>query len=134
MPESIAITYKIAGTGDKNMTDAKKTNRSDEIMKKELSPDDLDEASGGRIRIAGYGLLRAIMVRMKALGYDKVFCIQTFKEGRETDCKFRTSFTGQTGDGLADPIGFIDKTRLQIRNDREEHIGFRSLLLVCTTD
>ena len=49
------------------------------------------------------------MVQMKALGYDKEFCIQTFMEGWETDCKFKTSFTDQTGDDLANAIGFLTR-------------------------
>lgn len=104
------------------------------MNEKKLDLDELESVSGGRIKVTGFGLLRAIIVQIKALGYDKEFFIQTFMEGWETDCKFKTSFTDQTGDDLANAIDFLDKTWQQMQNDREDQFGFRRLLLLCTTD
>lgn len=92
------------------MTKEKRINELDEILKKELSLDDLDEVSGGRIRISGYAILTAFIAQMKALGYDKEHCIQSLKEGWEENCKFKTAFTDQTGDDLKQAIDFINGT------------------------
>ena len=43
-------------------------NELDELLKNELSLDDLDEINGGRIKVAGYGLLTAMMAMQKKLG------------------------------------------------------------------
>ncbi|MBQ1566283.1 MAG: hypothetical protein IIZ80_00140 [Erysipelotrichaceae bacterium] len=92
------------------MTDVKKTNRLDEMLEKELSLDSLNEVSGGRVKIAGYALLTAMMAQMKALGKNKEYCIQALIDGWETDCKFKTAFTDQTGDDLQKAIDYINKT------------------------
>ena len=76
---------------------------------KELSLDNLDEVSGGRIKLAGYALLRAMIAQMKALGKDKNHCIEALKNGWETDSAFKTGFTDQTGDDLQKAIDFIEK-------------------------
>ena len=92
------------------MTKEKKTNELDEILKKELSLDNLDEVSGGRIKLSGYAILTAFILQMKALEKDKDYCIQSLKEGWESDCKFKTAFTDQTGDDLQQAIDFINAT------------------------
>ena len=80
-----------------------------EKNKIELSLDNLDEVNGGRIKITGYGLLTAMIVQMKALGKDKDHCIETLRNGWETDCEFKTKFTDQTGEDLQKAIDFIEK-------------------------
>lgn len=82
---------------------------AEEKKTKELSLDNLDEVSGGRIKLGGYALLTAMMAQMKALGKDKEHCIQALINGWETDCAFKTKFTDQTGDDLQKAIAFIDK-------------------------
>ena len=91
------------------MSKENKTNELDRIVKKELSLDSLDEVSGGRIKVTGYALLRAMMAQMKVLGKDKDHCIQALKEGWDSDCEFKTKFTDQTGDDLQKAIDYIDK-------------------------
>ena len=76
---------------------------------KELSLDNLEEVSGGRIKLAGYALLRAMIAQMKGLGKDKDHCIEALKNGWETDSAFKTGFTDQTGDDLQNAIDFIEK-------------------------
>ena len=76
----------------------------------ELSLDDLDEVSGGRIKLAGYGLLTAMINQVKALGKSKEECIQVLVEGWETDCAFKKLFTDQTGEDLQKAIDFINRT------------------------
>ena len=92
------------------MTKEKRINQLDEVLKKELSLDDLDEVSGGRIKLSGYALLTAFILQMKALGHDKEYCIKALQEGWEEDCKFKTAFTDQTGDDLQQAIDFIKAT------------------------
>ena len=92
------------------MPKEKSTNKIDEILEKELSLDDLDEVSGGRIKLSGYAILTAIILQMKALGYDKEHCIQSLKDGWEENCKFKTAFTDQTGEDLQQAIDFINGT------------------------
>ncbi|MBR3252425.1 MAG: hypothetical protein IKF80_12030 [Erysipelotrichaceae bacterium] len=82
---------------------------AEEKKTKELSLDNLDEVSGGRIKLAGYALLTAMMAQMKALGKDKDHCIEALKHGWETDSAFKTGFTDKTGDDLQKAIDFIEK-------------------------
>lgn len=84
-------------------------NELDELLKNELSLDDLDEINGGRIKVAGYGLLTAMMAMQKKLGNSKEHCIQVLISGWETDCQFKTMFTDQTGDDLQKAIDYIEK-------------------------
>ena len=81
----------------------------DDILNNEISLDDLSEISGGRIKLAGYGLLTAMMAQMKALGKDKDYCINALANGWQTDCEFKRFFTDQTNDDLQKAIEFIDK-------------------------
>ena len=76
----------------------------------ELSLDKLDEVSGGRIKIAGYGVLTALIAQMKALEKDKEYCIQALINGWESDSPFKRLFTDQTGDDLQKAIDFINRT------------------------
>ena len=71
--------------------------------------DELAEVSGGRIKLGGYTLLRAMMMQMKTLGKTKEYAIQRFIQGWETECAFKTQFTSQTGDDLQEAINFIEK-------------------------
>lgn len=91
------------------MAENKKTKKLDEIIDRELSLDSLNEVSGGRIKLAGYGLLTAMMAQVKLLGKNKEECIKVLTEGWEEDCKFKTAFTDQTGADLQDAIDFINK-------------------------
>ena len=77
-------------------------------MAKQLSLDDLSGISGGRIKLAGYGLLTAMIAQIKMLGKDKEECIQVLKDGWETDCEFKKLFTDQTGEDLQAAIDFIN--------------------------
>jgi len=87
----------------------KKIKESEGILNKELSLNDLDEVSGGKIKISGYALLTAMMVQVKALGKDKEHCIQILKKSWETDSAFKTAFTDQTGEDLNKAIESIDR-------------------------
>ena len=82
----------------------------DNIVNNEISLDDLNEISGGRIKVAGYGVLTALIAQMKALGKDKEYCIEVLKKGWDSDSPFKTMFTDQIDSDLQKAINFIDKT------------------------
>ena len=91
------------------MPNEKTTNKLDEILNSELTLDELDEVSGGRIKLSGYALLTALIVQMKILEKDKAHCIEVLKEGWKEDCEFKTRFTDETNDDLQQAIAFIEK-------------------------
>ena len=91
------------------MTKDKVKNELDEILNKELTLDELDEVSGGRIKLSGYALLTALIVQMKILEKDKEYCIEALKNGWQQDCEFKTRFTDETNDDLQQAIAFIEK-------------------------
>ena len=92
------------------MEDDKKFGTEDGISEIEiLDLDELAEVSGGRIKLAGYGLLLAAMNQYKRLGKDKEYCLQAIRHGWETDCQFRTQFTDGTDADLEQALAYIDK-------------------------
>ena len=86
------------------------TDKLEKNSKQELSLENLNEVSGGRIKLAGYALLSAFILQMKELGKDKDYCIESLKSGWETNCNFKVCFTDETGDDLQKAIDFINAT------------------------
>ena len=80
-----------------------------DIKAKEISLDDLNEVSGGKVSIAGYGLLTAMVAQIKALGKTKEDALRVLTEGWEEDCEFKKRFTDQTGDDLQNAIDYINR-------------------------
>lgn len=79
-------------------------------VKNLLSLEDLDDITGGRISLAGYGMLTALMVGLKKRGYDKEHCLQIIREGWAEDMKFKTVFTDQTDEDLQNALDFVNRT------------------------
>lgn len=75
--------------------------------KKILLDDHLEEASGGKIKLSGYGLLTAFVLQMKELGKDRDYCIQALKESWEENNKFKMLFTDQEDSDLRQAIDYI---------------------------
>lgn len=76
--------------------------------KKLLLDDCLEEVSGGKIKLSGYGLLTAFVLQMKELGKDRGYCIQALKESWEENSKFKVLFTDQEDSDLQQAIDFIN--------------------------
>ena len=74
-----------------------------------LNDDDIEDVSGGRIKITGYGMLAALMAQVKLLGKDKEHCIEILRHGWETDCEFKVKLTDGTDEDLEKAIAFIEK-------------------------
>lgn len=81
---------------------------TDKKLYGEISLDDLEEVSGGRIKLTGYGLLKAYMLQMKQLGKDKDEAVRKFINSWETDAPFKTKFTDGTDADLQQALDFID--------------------------
>ncbi|SCW45583.1 hypothetical protein SAMN02910456_01205 [Ruminococcaceae bacterium YRB3002] len=80
-----------------------------EEMDKELSLDDLDAVSGGKVYMSGYAALTALIYQMKALGKSKEDCIRAVEHSWATDADFKTKFTDQTDADLQRAIDFVNK-------------------------
>ena len=89
------------------MADNRKTINEEDMQ--ELPLEDLEEVSGGRITIAGYGLLAAYILLYKELGKDKDYAIEALKKGWNTDSRFKQIFTDKTDEDLQTAIDFIDR-------------------------
>jgi hypothetical protein len=75
----------------------------------EISLDDLDEVSGGKIKLTGYALLRAYMWQMKELNHNKEETVEDFIDSWNKNCEFRTRFTDGTEADLQSGIDFINR-------------------------
>ena len=75
----------------------------------EISLDDLDEVSGGKIKLTGYALLRAYMWQMKELNHNKEETVEDFIDSWNKNCEFRTRFTDGTDADLQSGIDFINR-------------------------
>lgn len=82
---------------------------TDKMHIEELSPDNLDEVSGGKISVAGYASLQALIWQMKKLGKDKEYCINSVRNGWNLDCQYKTDFTDGTDEDLQRSIAYIEK-------------------------
>ncbi|MBR4719853.1 MAG: hypothetical protein IKP31_06405 [Lachnospiraceae bacterium] len=80
---------------------------NDNNPQNELSLDELDEVSGGRISIAGYTILYAAVKLIKSKGKDKEYAIREITEGWNQDCDFK-KFTNGTEDDLKRVVQFIN--------------------------
>ncbi len=74
----------------------------------EISLDDLEKVSGGKIKLTGYALLRAYMWQMKELDHNKEETIEDFIDSWNKNCEFRTRFTDGTEADLETVEDFID--------------------------
>lgn len=75
----------------------------------EISPEDLEGVSGGRIKLTGYALLRAYMWQMKELNHNKEETVEDFIDSWNKNCEFRTRFTDGTDADLQSGIDFINR-------------------------
>ncbi|MBR3245244.1 MAG: hypothetical protein IKF90_21545 [Parasporobacterium sp.] len=74
----------------------------------EVSLEELEEVSGGRIKVTGYALLTAVILQYKSLGKDKEYVIQVVTKSWATDCEFKRRFTDGTSADLQQAIDFIN--------------------------
>ena len=88
---------------------AKKKKTNENYINSEISLDELNKVSGGRVKIAGYGLLLAFVKQFKVLGKDKEYAIQQLIEGWNNDSKFRKSFTDGTDGDLQKAIDYVNE-------------------------
>ena len=95
------------------MAEEKKINEN--CLNSEISIDELDKVSGGRVKIAGYGLLLAYIKQYKVLGKDKEYAIQQLTEGWFNDCTFRKSFTDGTDEDLQKAVNYVNEHWDKIR-------------------
>lgn len=75
----------------------------------EISLDDLEEVSGGRIKVAGYAALLGAIKLFKKKGKDKEYAMEEIKKGWYENCPYRTDFTDGTEEDLQKTLEFIDK-------------------------
>lgn len=75
----------------------------------ELSLEELDDVSGGRIKVGGYVMLNALMYEYKRLGKDKDYVIQAVTNGWNQDCEYRKRCTDGTDSDLQQTIDYINK-------------------------
>lgn len=74
----------------------------------ELTPDDLGEISGGKVRIEGYGILMQLITKYKKQGKSKEDCIATIKKGWEGDCRFKMGLTDGTDEDLNTILNYVE--------------------------
>ena len=91
------------------MAENKYWNKGDDNFFEELSLDNLEEVSGGRVKVKGYAALEAVMWQMKQLGKSKEDCIKALHHGWDTDAKYKTDYTDGTDEDLQKSIAYIDK-------------------------
>ena len=80
-----------------------------ENKKREVSLDDLDAVSGGRIKLTGYGVLAGLIYFAKTNGHTKEELLELFDRSWNEDCEFKTRFTDATGDDYQKAMEFLDK-------------------------
>lgn len=91
------------------MADNKYLNKGDGNYYEELNLDNLDEVSGGRIKLKGYAALEGLMWQMKRLGKDKEYCIEAVRNGWYQDSPYKTDFTDGTDEDLEKTLAYIEK-------------------------
>ena len=75
----------------------------------EISLDELEDVSGGRVKVAGYATLLAAMRILKKNGEDKEYAKQMVIKGWEENCPYRAELTDGTDEDLRKTLEFIDK-------------------------
>ena len=79
-----------------------------EAGSRELKIDDLEEVSGGRVRVEGYGILMELIAKYKKQGKSKEDCIATIRKGWEGDCRFKMGLTDGTDEDLKTIINYVE--------------------------
>lgn len=73
----------------------------------ELSLENLEEISGGRIKAAGYAALLAAIKLFKNKGYDREYAINAIMKGWDENCPYRVKFTDGTDADREATINYI---------------------------
>lgn len=74
----------------------------------EISLDELEGVSGGKVKLAGYALLKAYIWQMKQLDHTRDEAVEAFIDGWDKDCEFRKRFTDGTDGDMQTAISFIN--------------------------
>jgi hypothetical protein len=74
----------------------------------ELSPEELGEVTGGKVTLAGYGLVFYAVMKFKEKGFSKEYCIQEMTAGWNKGSIFKSHLTDATDDDLQDVINYIN--------------------------
>ena len=75
----------------------------------ELSLDELDEVSGGKIKVAGYAILTAAVALLSSRGVGKERGIAEIVDGWNSGCEFKDRYTDGTAEDLQDVINYLNK-------------------------
>ena len=81
----------------------------DKRIFEEITLDDLEQVSGGRVKLAGYGLLSLFIWQMKQLGHSKEETVEAFIDGWNENCEFRKRFTDGTDADMETGLRYINE-------------------------